>query len=226
VLRYSRGSKTEGIAPGDYGLVVAIDPKENRITIERENGSLQTYDPRRLSGVSIHREAEREFSKGDRVQFTAPSRELQVANRDLGTVEQINPNGDFRIRIDSGREVRFNIREHPHIDHGYAVTSHSSQGQTAERVLLHVDTEKSELLVNNRFAYVSVSRAQRVAHIYTDNGSKLSGSLSREIAQRTAIEVEQQPPMVPKTEPVSVRGVRPSEEEQGRSLGIGLARVR
>jgi hypothetical protein len=29
------------------------------------------------------------------------------------------------------------------------VTSHSSQGQTAERVLIHVDTEKSELLVNN-----------------------------------------------------------------------------
>jgi len=30
-------------------------------------------------------------------------------------------------------------------------------------------------------------------------------------------------PTVPKTEPASVRGVRPSEEEQGQSLGIGLA---
>jgi conjugative relaxase-like TrwC/TraI family protein len=28
-----------------------------------------------------------------------------------------------------------------HLDHGYSVTSHSSQGQTAERVLIHVDTE-------------------------------------------------------------------------------------
>jgi len=28
---------------------------------------------------------------------------------------------------------------------GYVVTSHSSQGQTADRVLIHVDTEKSEL---------------------------------------------------------------------------------
>ena len=33
-----------------------------------------------------------------------------------------------------------------------ALTSHSSQGQTADRVLIHVDTDKSELLVNNRFA--------------------------------------------------------------------------
>ena len=79
---------------------LAVDPKENRITIERENGSLQTYDPRRLSGVSVHREVEREFSTGDRVQFTAPSRDLQVANRDLGTVEQVNSRGDLGIRLD------------------------------------------------------------------------------------------------------------------------------
>ena len=221
VLRYSRGSKTEGISPGDYARVTSVDPKENRITIERENGDFQTYDPRRLSGVSVHREAEREFSKGDRVQFTAPSRDLQVANRDLGTVEQVNSRGDLNIRMDSGREIRFNIREHPHLDYGYAVTSHSSQGQTAQRVLIHVDTEKSELLVNNRFAYVSVSRAQHDAHIYTNDGSKLSRSLSRDNSRRAATDFEQQP-TAPKTEPFTGRGGRPSEEEQGHSLGISL----
>jgi ATP-dependent exoDNAse (exonuclease V) alpha subunit len=124
--------------------------------------------------------------------------------------------------MDSGREVHFNIREHPHLDHGYAVTSHSSQGQTAQRVLIHVDTDKNELLVNNRFAYVSVSRAQQDAHIYTNDGRKLARSLSRESSQRTATKVEQQPTS-PKAEAVSVRGVRPAEEELGHSLGIGLA---
>jgi hypothetical protein len=222
VLRYSRGSKTEGIGPGEYARVTGVDPKENRLMIEREVGGLQTYDPRRLSGVSVHREAERAFSTGDRVQFTAPSRELHIANRDLGTVEHVNSNGDLRIRMDSGQEVRFNVREHPHLDYGYAVTSHSSQGQTADRVLIHVDTEKSELLVNNRFAYVSVSRAQYDAHIYTNDGSKLSSSLTRESSQRTATEVEQQL-AAPKAESVSQRAGRPSEEEQSHSLGIGLA---
>ena len=221
VLRYSRGSKTEGMKPGEYARVTGVDAKENRLTVEREAGTLQTYDPRRLSGVSVHREAEREFSQGDRVQFTAPSRELHVANRDLGTVEQVNSNGDLRIRMDSGQEVRFNVREHPHLDYGYAVTSHSSQGQTADRVLIHVDTEKSELLVNNRFAYVSVSRAQHDAQIYTNDGSKLSRSLSRESLQRTATDVQQEL-AVPKAEPVGPRGGRPAEEEQGHSLGMGI----
>jgi hypothetical protein len=88
-------------------------------------------------------------------------------------------------------------------------------------VLIHVDTEKSELLVNNRLAHVSVSRAQHVAHIYTNDGSKLSRSLSRESSQRTATEVEQEL-AAPKAEPVSQGGGRPCEEEQGHSLGIGL----
>src|ERR1700686_4335003 len=213
LVRYTRGSKVLGIDPGEYARVDRVDARENRITIERENGVQQTYDPRRLSGVAVYHEVQREFSQGDRVQFTSPSRELHVTNRELGTVEGVSNAGNLEIRMDSGQEVRFNVREHPHLDYGYAVTSHSSQGQTAQRVLIHVDTEKSELLVNNRFAYVSVSRAQHDAHIYTNDGSKLSRSLSRENSQLTATDVEQQL-AAPQAEPLSVRGVRPSEEEQ------------
>jgi ATP-dependent exoDNAse (exonuclease V) alpha subunit len=167
--------------------------------------------------VAVYQEVGRSFSEGDRVQFTAPSKDLHVANRELGTIEKINDAGDVQIRMDSGREVAFNIREHPHLDHGYVVTSHSSQGQTAQRVLINVDTEKSALLVNNRFAYVSVSRAQHDAQIYTNDGSKLSRSLSRESSHGTATEVEQQQ-TISKTEPASPRAVRPTEEEQGHSL--------
>jgi conjugative relaxase-like TrwC/TraI family protein len=222
LVRYTRGSKVLGIDPGEYARVESVDARENRITIERENGVQQNYDPRRLSGVSVYQEVQREFSQGDRIQFTAPSKELQVANRELGTIERVNQSGDLEIRMDSGREVRFNIREHPHLDHGYAVTSHSSQGQTADRVLIHVDTDKSELLVNDRFAYVSVSRGQYDAQIYTNDGSEVARNLSRDNSQRTATEVQEERPTNPTIEPVSVRGGRPAEEEQGQSLGIGL----
>ena len=45
-----------------------------------------TYDPRRLRGVSVYREAERSFAEGDRVQYTAPSKDLHISNRELGTM--------------------------------------------------------------------------------------------------------------------------------------------
>jgi ATP-dependent exoDNAse (exonuclease V) alpha subunit len=211
-----------GIGPGEYARVDRVDARENRITIERENGAQETYDPRRLSGVAVYQEVQREFSQGDRVQFMAPSRELQVANRELGTIEQVSHSGNLEIRMDTGREVRFNIRKHPHLDHGYAVTSHSNQGQIADRVLIHVDTDKSELLVNDRFAYVSVSRGQYDAKIYTNDAGKFGRTLSRESSQLSATEVEQQQASTT-TELASTRGERSSEEELGNSLGIGLA---
>ena len=223
MVRYTRGSKVLGIEPGEYARVQSVDTKENRVTIERENGEHQTYDPRRLAGVAVYHETERAFSEGDRIQFTAPSKDLHVANRELGTVEKINDTGDVQIRMDSGREVAFNIREHPHLDHGYAVTSHSSQGQTADRVLIHVDTEKSELLINNRFAYVSVSRGQYDAQIYTNDKSELGRDLSRDLTQRTAIVDHEQESKSRSLDPPSLRTDGLDEgREQCPDLGIGL----
>jgi ATP-dependent exoDNAse (exonuclease V) alpha subunit len=42
--------------------------------------------------------------------------------------------------LDNNREIEFNGGEHRHFDHGYAVTSHSSQGLTAKRVLVNAAT--------------------------------------------------------------------------------------
>jgi len=224
VVRYTRGSKVLGIEPGEYARVEQVNVKENRITIERENGEHQTYDPRRLAGVAVYHETERAFSEGDRIQLTATSKDLHVANRELATVEKINDAGDLQIRMDSGREVAFNIREHPHLDHGYAVTSHSSQGQTADRVLIHVDTEKSEFLVNNRFAYVSVSRGQYDAQIYTNDRSELASDLSRDLTQRTAIAGPEPEPSALKIDPVATQQTtQVPEHDQTHSVSHEIA---
>jgi conjugative relaxase-like TrwC/TraI family protein len=192
IVRYSKGSKPLEIEPGEYARVTDVDRKHNQITVERENGEEITYAPRRLQGVTVYRETEREFAEGDRVQFTAPSKDLHVANRELGTIEKINDAGDMEIRTDSGREVAFNIEEHPHLDYGYAVTSHSAQGETADRALIHVDTEQGEQLVNARMAYVSVSRGRYDAEIYTNDKGELAHDLSRDVSQSSAIEPGQE----------------------------------
>src|SRR6266404_5906978 len=170
VVRYTRGSKTHGIEAGEYARVEHTNEKANLVTVKRENGEQVSYDPRRLHGVTLYRETQRKFSKGDRVQFTAPNREQHIANRELGTIQKIDDSGNLQLRLDSGRTVEFNIKDNPHLDYGYAVTSHSSQGQTADRVLVHIDTEQaSEKLMNRRLAYVAVSRGRHDAQIYTND---------------------------------------------------------
>jgi ATP-dependent exoDNAse (exonuclease V) alpha subunit len=151
VVRYSRGSKAIGIEAGDYARVERVDANTNRVAVRTDDERTVSYDPRRLQGVAIYRETERVFAASDRVQMTAPDRGRGVPNRELGTIARIDANGGMEIRWDSGRTSSFDAGERRHLDYGYAVTSHSSQGQTADRVLVHVETERaSEKLVNGR----------------------------------------------------------------------------
>jgi ATP-dependent exoDNAse (exonuclease V) alpha subunit len=85
------------------------------------------------------------------------------------------------------RIVRFDADQMRHFDHGYAVTSHSSQGLTSERVLVNMDTEVHPELMSNRFAYVSVSRASHDAQIYTNDAATLAASLSHDVSKASAV---------------------------------------
>ena len=215
VLRYSRASKETGIGKGQYAQVKSIDAPKNRLTVELHDGTERTYDPRRQQGVSVFREEMRSFSVGDRFQFTAPANELKVANRELGTIESIEEDGPLRLKMDGGRTVELDPRKHLHLDHGYAMTSHSSQGQTADRVLIHVDTELGPKdLLSSRMAYVSVSRGRYDAQIYTNNAAMLGQALSRDVSHSPAIQRE---PVTHKIEPQTTH-----TNQIGQGFGLGL----
>jgi ATP-dependent exoDNAse (exonuclease V) alpha subunit len=215
VLRYSRASKETGIGKGAYAEVKSIDAPKNRLTVELQDGTQRTYDPRRQQGVSVFREEMRSFSVGDRIQFTAPANDLRIANRELGAIKAIDGGGRLNLKMDSGRSFELDPNKHPHLDHGYAMTSHSSQGQTADRVLIHADTELgAKDLLNSRMAYVSVSHGRYDAQIYTNNAQTLGQELSRDVSHSPAI---QQEPVAHNIEP---QATHTNQISQGFGLGL------
>ena len=189
VLQYTTGNKSGEIERGSFATVQTVDTQTNIITVLLESGSTATYDPRRLKGVNVFREVEREFATGDRVQFTAPNKDIGIANRDLGTVVGLEE-GQFTLRMDGklARTVTLNAEEFRQFDHGYAVTSHSSQGLTASRVLVHIDTDSSRSLINNRLAYVSISRASEEVRVYTNDAANLGQRLASEVTKTAALD--------------------------------------
>jgi conjugative relaxase-like TrwC/TraI family protein len=221
VLHYIRGSKEYGIERGSYARVVATSPDKNLLTVRKSNGEQVTYDPSRLRGISAYRVIERDFAVGDRLQFTAPNKGLGVANRDLGTIQQIDETGIITVRMDGDKEkaVTFDSAEMRHFDHGYAVTSHSSQGLTSERVLVNMDTHVHPELINSRFAYVSVSRASQDAQIFTNDAATLAESLSRDVSKASAIDFAKAQSPVAKVglEPAAAMKIAP-----GAGLGLAL----
>jgi conjugative relaxase-like TrwC/TraI family protein len=191
VIRYSRGSKIMGIEAGSYATVVRVNPLANELSVQLPSGTAATYDARRLAGINVYRATDREFAVGDRIQFTAPDKSLGVANRDLAIIDSIRVDGRISAHLDNGRRIEFAPAAHQHFDLGYAVTSHSAQGLTAERVLVNADTGVHPDLLNSRFGYVSISRASHEATLFTDDITKLNPKLSVDASKTSAIEMSQ-----------------------------------
>jgi hypothetical protein len=85
-------------------------------------------------------------------------------------------------------------------------------------VLINVDTELgAKDLLNNRMAYVSVSRGAHDAQIFTNDREKLPAALGHEVSRESA--------HVPAHEPE--QSIAPQQEigprhEQGPGLGMGF----
>jgi ATP-dependent exoDNAse (exonuclease V) alpha subunit len=151
-----------------------------------------------LYGVTVYEEVERQFSVGDRVQFTAPERFtvdgkiLTIANRARGTIGNIGRGGQVHLLMDSGKKVVLDGRRKKHLDHGYAVTSHSSQGLTEDRTIVDIDTDHAgELLVNRRTAYVGGSRSRAYLAFYTNDAERLTRLLDRDVSKQAALTREE-----------------------------------
>jgi hypothetical protein len=229
VLQYTAGSKSEGMARNSLVIVRSVDSRANVLSVELPDGSSVTYDPRRLQGVNVFREVEKEFATGDRIQFGAQHKDLSVANRDLGTITAIRDQ-HISIKMDGKTErvITFDPREFRQFDHGYAVTSHSSQGLTAGRVLANIDTDSSRNLINDRLAYVAISRASDDARIYTNDAETLGERLATDSSKTAALTVPREVPYQtghpPVLAPRGNGGTLPAKapEIDLESFGLGL----
>lgn len=215
IIHYNTSSRVYGVNAGEYGRVKANDYAQNTITVQLESGREITYNPKRLSGVNVYREQAREFSEGDRLQFRAPlttQNGQQVANGEIGTIQKVEGTR-FTLALESGRHVEFDTDKFRHIDHGYAVTSYLSQGETVERVIINADTRQSDAVLNQRMSYVAISRAKSDAKIYTNSNKDLGKALDRAVSKEMALEA------------VASQHEKASETEEHKHNGDGRERM-
>jgi ATP-dependent exoDNAse (exonuclease V) alpha subunit len=74
------------------------------------------------------------MAEGGRLTSLRNDSKLEVQNGTLGIVERIDV-GHMVVRLDASepRTIALSVADYPHIDHGYAATSYTAQGLTAER---------------------------------------------------------------------------------------------
>ncbi len=117
------------------------------------------------------------LAEGDRVRLTAGGKtkdgKHRLSNGSLLTVAGFTKGGD--IIVDHGWVID---RDFGHLTHGYAVTSHASQGVTVHKVFVGISGD-SFRATTQRAAYVAVTRGKEQALIFTDDKDELLKAMSR-----------------------------------------------
>jgi len=135
----------------------------------------------------VYRPAQLALAVGDRVRMTASGKSKdgkhRLSNGTLLTVQGFTKQGD--IIVDHGWVV---AKTFGHLAHGYAITSHASQGATVDKVFVAIASE-SLPATNQRTAYVAVTRGKEQAVIFTDDREQLLKAMSRADCPLSATEL-------------------------------------
>jgi len=198
-LRITNPSNVYQVRTGEEGRVVAVDPERRAVQVAMSDGRTVSFQPARFKGVEASSLEERRFAVGDRIQYREAMKpegsKLQVertriTNGETGTVRSLDREGrKAMVQMDSGRTVSLDLAKPQPVDHAYAVTSHSSQGKTVDRVLVVADTRHSAELVNRQQYYVSISRARHEAVVFTDSRVDLAAAVNRNAGKSSALEL-------------------------------------
>lgn len=206
VVRADRDYKQLGLERGDFARVV--DGRAGVVTLERTDGQRVEWRPVNQPHLVAFTEQRRELAAGDVVRFTHNDHRNGIVNGERATVASIDIE-QGRIVLDKADGTRLAQRLDGgplYLDHGYAQTVYSAQGQTCERIL--IDAPASSATNNESAYYVAISRATHEAKLYTDDAQRLPEALSREDGKTAALEVD------------GGKAAR-SSERQAEGVGIG-----
>lgn len=135
----------------------------------------------------VYRPASLALAAGDRVRVTASGKSKdgkhKLTNGTLLTVQGFTKQGD--LIVDHGWVIS---KAFGHLAHGYAITSHASQGATVDKVFVAIASE-SLPATNQRTAYVAVTRGKEQAVIFTDDRVDLLKAMSRADSPLSATEL-------------------------------------
>jgi Ti-type conjugative transfer relaxase TraA len=104
-----------------------------------------------------------EISEGDRILFNRNNKYLGVKNGTLGNVERISST-QILIKTDDGNKINLYGSDYEHVSHGYAVTTHKSQGVTVQNSFIL----NSGSMASSELSYVQMSRHKNEAHLFID----------------------------------------------------------
>ncbi len=163
--------------------LVFVRRDQSQLVVRGADGVEHTLDPRKVGGFDVGLARELSVAIGDRLLIRANCKPAKLKNGDVVEVKEFTGAGDLVLA--DGRKLPAAFRQ---FSHGYATTSHASQGKTVARgILLMADAGLQA--ANLKQAYVSNSRFQESQMIYTTDMRAAREAMQRPADRRLASDV-------------------------------------
>ena len=165
--------------------VVNVDISKNTITIQNKNGKRFVINTKEHGDkFSVFRTKEIEISKGERIITLKNDKSLNVKNGEMWQVEKINKDGTITIKNEN-KIKNFNIKDYNYLDHGYATTTHKSQGMTVSKVIYDASATRT----NYNEVYTAATRGKLEYSIFTDSKEIFFERMKHEQFKTSTIEL-------------------------------------
>ena len=135
----------------------------------------------------VYQERQLSLAAGDKIRFsaggTAVDGKKRISNGRLDELKGFDRNGNLILK--SGGVVD---HAYGHVDFGYVITSHASQGKDRHIAMAAMGSE-SLPAINAKQFYVTVSRGSEDVAIYVDDKAKVRRAIARSGEQLSATEL-------------------------------------
>ncbi|WP_051675643.1 AAA family ATPase [Polaromonas glacialis] len=160
----------------DWSIHRIMNPEQSRIVLAHTNSARIELNDLMRAELKKQRQLKTEIdvttsrgtismAVGEKVMFTKADRDLGVKNGTTGTVSAISAEGAVTVTLESGRTTEFAAQQEAdqgiHIDYGYAVTVHKSQGMTLDAAFVLADKNMTKESLG-----VAMTRHRHEASVY------------------------------------------------------------
>lgn len=204
VVRFGRDYQQIEAKKGEYMRVSVVDAPNGTVVLQKEDGSVIAWQPKKHNKIEVYEADKRELAKGDVIRITRNEGEFK--NGEVARVSVVA--GDkVTLELRQGKDVslhQVDLSRNRHWDHAYASTVHASQGATQHRAMFHIRAPQTEgerkqeralenmaKVFGDRSFYVGATRASHELSIYTNDKAVAAKAVAAKQDKTSAVETIQ-----------------------------------
>jgi ATP-dependent exoDNAse (exonuclease V) alpha subunit len=176
VLKFHRAVKE--VAKNESLEIVRAE--QTAIVARNSQGEERTFTAKQAKAFDVYERSNIEVATNDKLLLLENRREpgFHATNGELVTVAGIDENG--RVRLHDGRTLPEDYKQ---FTHGYAVTTHRSQGKSVDQVIISSGAMRKELF------YVAASQGREGITVVTSDKNRLRESIARSESRQSVSEL-------------------------------------